>query len=254
MPWKFREWILHKEQEEDRKKPTVEIVFPIHIPDVPSLKATLKAVVGQAPKEATNLGGNRWRLVYDKKREMEGLLGIDGMKLEGKERDPPVKVQQAETVLTVEEMMDLIEDKLQLKAKKALFLGKEPRRNVHKVEKESEKKITFPELESSSSKVSTPGGSPYSSTTPSPRAPYPQAPTNPPPRPPQEPNPVVNPEPKKWAQGNLGEKPWTWGAQWQNTGPGPWVGTVGVGNVSGASGGGSAPRPTTEKAEEEKQR
>ena len=83
LPWKFREWTLHKEQEEDRKKPTVEIVFPIHIPDVLSLKATLKAVVGQAPKEATNLGGNRWRLVYDKKREMEGLLGIDGMKLDG---------------------------------------------------------------------------------------------------------------------------------------------------------------------------
>ena len=66
---------------------------------------------------AENLGGNGWRLVYDKKRDMEGLLGIDGLKLEGKERDPPIKVHQAETVLTVEEMMDLIEDKLQLKAK-----------------------------------------------------------------------------------------------------------------------------------------
>ena len=89
-----------------------------------SVSKQLKAVVGQAPKDATDLGGNRWRLVYDKKREMEGLLGIDGMKLEGKEKDPPIKVQQAETVLKVEEMMDLIEDKLALKAKKALFLGK----------------------------------------------------------------------------------------------------------------------------------
>ncbi len=72
--------------------------------------------------------------------------------------DPPVKVQQAETVLTVEEMMDLIEDKLQLKAKKALFLGREPRRQVHKVEKEVEKKISFHEPQVPGSKPVSPWG------------------------------------------------------------------------------------------------
>ena len=225
MPWKFREWILHKEQEEDRKKPAAEIVFPIHIPDSASLKATLKAVVGQAPKEATSLGGNRWRLVFDKKRDMESLLGIDGLKLEGREKEP-IKVQQAETVLTVEEMVDLIEDKLQLKAKKALFLGKEPRRQVHEVKKETEKKLTFSDVRTPSPK-SIQGESPNSSGTPTPRSPLPHAPVPPPTRPtPQAQAPPQ--EPNRWAQGKAGERPWTWAPQWQNSGPGPWVGTVGA--------------------------
>jgi hypothetical protein len=239
LPWKFREWIMHKEQEEDRKKPTAEIVFPVHISDVASLKATLKAIVGQAPKEATSLGGNRWRLVYDKKRDMESLLGMDGLKLEGREKEPPIKVQQAETVLTVEEMMDLVEDKLQLKAKKALYLGREPRRQIHQVEKEPEKKISFSEPLSSSPKPpTTPGGSPTSSSTTSPRSPYPQTAATSARTPPgQIPPPSGQPrqESNRWAQGKPGGKPWTWGAQWQNSGPGPWVGTVGAKLETGKS-------------------
>ena len=51
-------------------------------------------------------------------------------------------------------------------------------------------------------------------------APKPAHPTPQAQAPPQEPN--------RWAQGKAGERPWTWAPQWQNSGPGPWVGTVGA--------------------------
>ena len=113
-------WVAEKECKEVKKNPFLEVIFPIEL-DTRGAKGALKNLCGEYPKTLDFLGNRKWKVVFEHKEMAEVLLSLNGEVLEGQEK--PLKVQQAELRLSLEEAMAVIQEKLETQEMKNLKVG-----------------------------------------------------------------------------------------------------------------------------------
>ena len=124
----LRNWVVEKELKEERKTPTVEILFPMAISREDVLEFLVEAI-GGPPKMLIMEGNSKCRVVYDDKKLAEKVVCLNERRLEGM-GGRKIRAAAVEARMTLQDAINHISQKLEDEERKIMKLGhpKEQRR------------------------------------------------------------------------------------------------------------------------------
>ena len=123
LPKGMAHWVAKKEVKLENEFPSVEVTMPQAF-NIPSLKGFITRFSGYEPTSLVDLGGNKWRVAWNNRTAVENMLSRNNFKVEiGNQVAGKVRVQPAETRLTLEETVKLITERLDTNARKEMKMA-----------------------------------------------------------------------------------------------------------------------------------
>ena len=123
LPKGMAHWVAKKEVKLENEFPSVEVTMPQAF-NLPSLKGFITRFSGYEPTSLVDLGGNKWRVAWNNRTAVENMLSRNNFKVEiGNQVAGKVRVQPAETRLTLEETVKLITERLDTNARKEMKMS-----------------------------------------------------------------------------------------------------------------------------------
>ena len=126
-------WVADKELEEEEKHPRLEVhCSRLNQPlNSASATATLQRLAGGTLKNLEAIGINKWKTIWNEKEAAEKLMAVNGRVLEGGLGE--IKVQQLETRLSFQEVIDLITERLDTNQRKSWKIPQREPRKTHAI-------------------------------------------------------------------------------------------------------------------------
>jgi hypothetical protein len=124
----LRNWVVEKELKEERKAPTVEVLFPMGISRDEVMEFLVESV-GGPPKTLVMEGTSKCKVTYDDKKLAEKVVCLNERRLEGM-GGRKIRAAAVEARMTLDDAISHISQKLEDEERKFMKLGhpKEQRR------------------------------------------------------------------------------------------------------------------------------
>ena len=115
----MKHWLTDKELKEEKKHPSVEVVFPAAL-DESAAKTTVETLSSQTVKKIEHVTGNKWKVTWAEKDGAEKMLRLNGRMVGAQGQQGRLRVQQMETRLRTDEVITYITDRLETSERKSL--------------------------------------------------------------------------------------------------------------------------------------